>query len=129
MFDLGQSPFSSSKYSQNCAENSFFRPQRTVQQESTSTYLLQSSIFCSQERCYLPACDRFDFIYPFCSRRSFSDGGAPLFKKPSQERGLHDKYRSKTPIFPFQFTNPLKGLFVSYGAQNTTIFSNNTCKF
>ena len=84
--------------------------------------LLQPSIPCSQERGHLPARDRFKFIKPFCSPRSFSDGGAPLFKDPSQERGPHDKYRSKRRIFPIQFTNPVKGFFVSSGAQNTTPF-------
>ena len=46
-----------------------------------------------------------------------------MFKDPSQERGLYDKYRSKRHIFPFQFTIPLKGFLVSSGAQNTMPFS------
>ena len=61
--------------------------------------LLQRSISCSQERGHLPARDRVEFIKAFCSPRSFSDRGAPLFKDPSKERGLHDKYRSKRHIF------------------------------
>ena len=66
--------------------------------------LLQPFISCSKERGHLPARDRFEFIKPFCSPRSFSDGGAPLFKDRSQERGPHDKYRSKRRIF---FRSPL----------------------
>ena len=66
--------------------------------------LLQPFISCSQERGHLPARDRFEFIKPFCSPLSFSDGGAPLFKDRSQERGPHDKYRSKRRIF---FRSPL----------------------
>ena len=61
--------------------------------------LLQPFISCSKERGHLPARDRFEFIKPFCSPRSFSDGRAPLFKDRSQERGPHDKYRSKRRIF------------------------------
>ena len=61
--------------------------------------LLQRSISCSQEWGHLPARDRVEFIKAFCSPRSFSDRGAPLFKGPSKERGLHDKYRSKRHIF------------------------------
>ena len=61
--------------------------------------LLQRSISCSQERGHLLARDRVEFIKAFCSPRSFSDRGAPFFKDPSKERGLHDKYRSKRHIF------------------------------
>ena len=45
-----------------------------------------------------------------------------MFKDPSQERGLYDKYRSKRHFFPFQFTIPLRGFLVSPGAQNTLPF-------
>ena len=61
--------------------------------------LLQPSISCSQERGHLPARVGFEFIKAFCSPRSFSDGGATLFKDLSKEMGLHDKYRSKRHIF------------------------------
>ena len=79
--------------------------------------LLQPSISCSQERGHLPARVGFEFIKPFCSPRSFSDGGATLFNGTTWQVQIQ-----KTHIFLFQFTNPLKGFFVSSGAQNSRPF-------
>ena len=70
-----------------------------IQKSVPQTRPFTTVYFLLKERGHLPARDRVEFIKPFCSPRSFSDRGAPLFKDPSKERGLHDKYRSRRHIF------------------------------
>lgn len=76
-----------------------FVKKRAIQEVSLSDQAFHSCLFLVPRK---EARDRFEFVKPFYWQRSSPDERTQLLKNPSQERGLHARYRSKRRPFSVQ---------------------------